>query len=357
MTTTARSDIHRPSAAEFDPQLYDLVFVRDFKPFDGTDGTLPAQREWERARISTLQAQGYQFAAHVGQAHQCGHCGTALRYAALLKREDAHELIHVGETCLGGRFELTKPEFDRLRKQSQLDREQQRLLTAFNALCERFPALAYASYAANVRTALQTEALTLGFTAELNGQDYADYDDWARAQQNASSRTTTAALRYAGLEFHFSVLPDIAHKARQYGNLSEKQAALIEKLTSEMDAKWAAFVARESAPKPETDPAPTGRVQVEGLVIKEDWREGYMGGEVLKISVKLDNGSIVWGSAPSNLLSAPRPSYLIETPYSEGEEGLRGKRIRFTATFEAKPDDPSFAFYKRPVKAEVIASE
>lgn len=346
MTTTARSDIHRPSAAEFDPQRYTLVFVRDFKPSDGLgDGTPFALREWERKQIEALQAQGYRFAEHVGQAHQCGHCGTALRYAALLKRGDAHELIHVGETCLDGRFELTKPEFDRLRKQSQLDREKQRLLTGFNTLCAEHPALTWATYAENIEIGIERDL------AYLNGRKVFGRD--ARFLGTTPDDHRLAS----GTSYATNTLLDLARKGRQYGNLSTKQIEFAERLLGEIEGKVNDYRAKMDAPKPETGPAPTGRVQVEGLVIKEDWREGYMGGEVLKLSIKLDNGSIVWGSAPSNLLSAPRPSYLIETPYSEGEESLRGKRIRFTATFKSKPDDPSFAFYTRPVKAEVIASE
>lgn len=333
--TTTRNDIHRPSAAEFDPQAYEFVDAYDFKPDDGMgDGMTFAERQAHLALIDSYRAQGYKFAVHVGREHKCGHCGAWLRYAALMVREDVKEMIYIGETCLDGRFELTKPEFDRMRKASQLDREQQRLLTAFNEMCAEHPELVWATYAHNIESAMFTVAQDeFGFGAP-------QYDEDGYRTDESKGPDIYMAIIWSGLKFHFEVLPDIARKARQYGSVSDKQFALIARLTDEIEAKWEAFVTKQAAmreAKLNTPVLTAGRQIIEGAVksfktVENDY------GVSFKMLVELADGRRVYGTVPSSI----NPEI--------------GDTVRFTAKVEPKDDDPTFGFYSRPTKAEVVSS-
>jgi hypothetical protein len=301
---TTRTDVHRPSAPEFDPEAYDCrgVFDTCTDPLRGGG----SQRDRLDA-VNALIEAGYRHGP--GSAHQCGHCGANIRYCALLVREDVREFIYVGETCLDGRFELTKGEFDRLRKASGLDRERNRLINAFNELCDQHPALAYATYLRNVYTAVEAE-----------------YGD---------------AARYSGLEWGCGVGPDIARKARQYGSASDKQLALIERIVAEQDAKLIAFEAKQAelAGAPDVEPLSAGRQVIEGVVVARKEESAYFGyteRTVFKMLVKLDGGQRVWGTEPSSI----SPD--------------KGTRVRFTATVTPKEGEPDFGFYSRPTKAEIV---
>lgn len=87
--------------------------------------------------------------------------------------------------------------------------------------------------------------------------------------------------------------------------------------------------------------APVGRVEVEGVVRRVKKEQGYYG-ETFKMLVELDNLSTVWGTLPS-ALAFP--------------EGIEGKRVFFTATFEHAKDDNTHAFFTRPAKAALMTEE
>lgn len=115
---------------------------------------------------------------------------------------------------------------------------------------------------------------------------------------------------------------------------SDKTIEAVEKIVGERELEAA-----------ERRPAPTGRVQVEGEVVSvKSYFSQY--GESIKITVKSDEGFLVWGTAPSTILR------------DVGFDGeLKGSRVRFTATVEPSEDDPSFGFYKRPTKAQLVQEE
>jgi hypothetical protein len=141
------------------------------------------------------------------------------------------------------------------------------------------------------------------------------------------------ALRHASVEageaFDGFVL-DILFKAVKFP-VTERQAAAVGKALERM-AEREAQAAQEEA---EARPVPTGRIVVEGEVLTTKWQDSSFGG-TLKMLVK-GEGWKVWGSVPSGL------------------RGLeKGDKVRFTATVEASEDDPSFGFFKRPTKAEVL---
>lgn len=286
MSTISRTDIHRPSAPEFDPARYTLRGCFDLQPEMN-----PAESAARIATVNAMIAQGYRFAGHSGR---CGHCGHAIRYAALLTH-DSGDMIYVGEDCLDNRFSLSQADFRRLRESAKLNRERVARSAAFDALCDRVPAYAWATYADNIAT-----------TARV---------DWER-----------------------EVLSDLAAKARRYGDPSDKQIAFAESLVTKISDKHDEQIARDAAAAALVSSGvrvPTGRVEVVGEVVSTRFVDNDFGG-TLKMLVLMDSGVKVWGSVPRAI--SPE----------------RGNRVRFTATVTPSDDDPVFGFYSRPTKAELL---
>lgn len=103
---------------------------------------------------------------------------------------------------------------------------------------------------------------------------------------------------------------------------------------------YARYLDREAARAAEAaapaEPAPEGRVVVTGTVVGLKWQESQYG-TTLKWTVRDDRGFRVWGTVPSAL-----------------GEVERGDRVTFTVTLERSRDDETFAFGKRPTKAEFV---
>jgi hypothetical protein len=94
----------------------------------------------------------------------------------------------------------------------------------------------------------------------------------------------------------------------------------------------------EAKPLPEF----AGRAEIEGTIVSASWRETDFGMS-LKIVVRHADGWRVWGSAPASLGS--------------DEAALIGRRVRFSAAVDRSADKPSFGFFKRPTKAELLPAE
>src|SRR4051812_12119849 len=107
--TMTRTDIHRAASADFDPEAYDCFGVFDIAT-EAADfvGPTPAQT------VSRLVTEGWSFSGAPHGGGQCSHCGTRLRYVALMGHRDTKTLMYIGETCLDNRFSLTKGEFQTL---------------------------------------------------------------------------------------------------------------------------------------------------------------------------------------------------------------------------------------------------
>lgn len=297
-----RTDIHRPSAPEFDPEAYDLHGVFDLHP----DYPAPEMAQARLAIVNGLIAQGYRFGSH--GSRQCGHCGhVGIRYAALMIRADVREMIYVGEDCLDNRFDLTKAEFTALRESARLNRERTARRDRVAALVDAHPLLAWLTYPSNV-TGLDSE-------------------------------------------FFYS----IGHKLTAYGELSDRQVAAVERgiiRETERNDRRAAQAAAKRALVDAGVQAPEGRMTVTGQIVSLKEREGYMGGTEWKITVKTDEGWLAWASAPSLLWDAWRDAKAD----MDLEQWLRTQRLTFTVTLTRSDSDPLFAFAKRPAKASLVAA-
>jgi hypothetical protein len=310
--TARRTDIHRPSAPEFDPQDYDCLGVFDLDPEWGDT----ARR---MATVNAQVAQGHTFAGAPHGHAQCSHCGHwPLRYVALMLHRPTGTLLYVGETCLDNRFDgMTKGEFARLRQQAALNRERQSQRARFVELCEQHPDLAYASYARNI-----------GEAGADNGIDCEGSFEW----------TTKTG-------YEIGTLIDIARKAERYGSVSEGQLRFVAKLLDRLTAAEERLAARRREAAEATARGvtlPRGRVTVIGEIVKVATQSNDFGTRLV-MTVKADAGYRVWGTLPAAL-----------DPGQGSLDELRGRRVEFTATLEPSDDDPLFGFIKRPAKARYL---
>lgn len=346
MSTMTRTDIHRPSAPEFDPEGYEFFGCFDLFPdvHDIMAGGLQVSRQQV---VSGLVEQGWRFTSVHG-SNQCGHCGARIRYAALMGHRETKGLIYVGETCLDNRFSLTKGEFDTLRKNAALNRERNAKRERIAALIEQHPALVWASYAHNIASTGGVDEWTTSYSyGEVTFDTQAEAEAWieertARGHHNdyviRGYKTGTTWGEKTRTGWETSTLADIWHKVERYGDVSEKQVAFVESLVARLTTAEERLVEREAkaaAAQAAGVEVPTGRIVVEGEVVSTRWDTNNYG-TVQKMLVQNAAGWKVWGSVPSSI------------------EVDKGSRVRFTATVERSNDDALFGFFKRPNKAEVL---
>lgn len=105
----------------------------------------------------------------------------------------------------------------------------------------------------------------------------------------------------------------------------------------------------EAARKADATEAPEGRTEVEGVIVATKTYENDFG-VTEKMTVLADAGFKVFVTIPSQI-----GSWECNEDGSYTAPAGRGDRVRFTATFERSNDDSTFAFGKRPAKAQIIA--
>jgi hypothetical protein len=122
---------------------------------------------------------------------------------------------------------------------------------------------------------------------------------------------------------------DLRAKLAQYGSLSAAQINLARKLAAE-----AATPAEE---KPKVVMPPSGRVQLEGIILSLKEHEGAYGFQMkMLVEVTTPAGCFrVFGTRPT---ASVTPS--------------KGSRIRFNAMVQ--PKEPGFGYFSKPTSAEVI---
>lgn len=306
MTTAARTDIHRPSAPEFDPAGYYCVGVFDTHPEEGNN----------RERVQAVReqlAEGRSFHGSPHGGHQCGHCGAHLRYVALMVHEATGTLLYVGEQCLENRFEATKGEFAELRALAAAKRKETR--------------------AAHARNEMKAVAL-----AWLNDQHVVTLDRLAEISY-AGNGGLADEDGYAG-----SVLSDMGRKLDAYGPLSERQLLFAVKLVDQAIVaanRAARQLAELKARQASAVAAPEGRLTVSGTVANT-WERDSDYGIQYKMRVETEGGWIAIGTIPAAIVRQ-----------LDDHKDLRGRVISFAATFEPTRDDATAAWFARPSKAVI----
>jgi len=329
-----RTDMHRPSAPEFDPNGYEFRGAFDLRPEPGPYAVFEARRRIEH--VNALLAEGYHFIGVHGMGN-CDHCGAYVRYTALMAHTATKGLIWIGETCLGNRFEsgLSAEEFHRLRKEARLNRERATKDEKLAKVLAEMPADLRAAYDwAGSRPARITGGCSWdGREFKHEGADYEDLTFEERRLRNDKG---------------WNLADDVASNVRRYLEpLSPGRANLLLKLHREhieREAKRAAEaearVAKVAAGT--VIDCPEGRVTVTGKILTvkvED--DPYSEFEPrTRMLVEDDRGFRVWGTMPAAICDCER-----------------GDRVTFAAKVTPKDGDPSFGIYSRPTKARKLETE
>lgn len=288
-----RTDIHRPSAPEFNPENYEFVTCFDLD-------TQYGDRKAQLQVINSYIDKGYRFA---DAGNGCGHCGKMIRYAALMLHTPTMEMLYVGEQCLINRFEsMTKAQFHALREQAKLNKDR----------------------------ASKKERRATFIAEHPEIQTLLDYVD--------SKSTGKDSFGFFGSGFLLSLYDQFQHNAE----LSEKQLAAIapaiereirnEQIAAEREAQHASLVSAGIR-------APQGKVQVTGKILGFKTQESEFYGETLKMIVESVEGWKVYVTAPAGSANANV-----------------GDTVTFSATLTPSQDDVLFAYGKRPTKFSVINS-
>lgn len=286
-----RTDIHRPSADEFDPTDYQFMGCYYLGgPSVAASVLFPAaesDRDRHREALESLKAQGYQPAGVHGW-RRCTHCGAGLSYVALMVHEPTKTYLHISEDCLDNRFELdSKASFQRLRKQIAESRKAGRKAARLAELCDAHPLLIELTY--------------------------------------NQPGTSVSGNNFLG---------DVAGRFIHSGELSEAQIDAVERsLLRGME-----WQAQRDAQQAARKPAPSGRVTVRGTVTSTKQVENDFG-MVWKMGVLSDDGYQVWVSIPREL---------------DDHDIARGMRVEFTARLKPSENDYTFAYGSRPTKASLL---
>ncbi len=292
---SARTDIHRPSAPEFDPT--DYVCVGVFYLGESADqGWTVGCRAMHREAVKNLENQGITRSGVYG-SRQCSHCGASLSYAALMLHEPTKTYLHIGEDCLDNRFELdSKAEFQALRKEQALNRKRMRKADQIAALVAEHPLL----------------------TALL---------DWGTARPYG--------------EF----VVDVGIRFRRDGQLSERQIETVESAITRSIERAHQAAIWENERREAAIVAPLGRCVVTGKVGTMKLVDGYFEDtSTWKMLVVADEGYRVWATVPSSL--------------NDLAPGMR-VRFTATLTLKKGDPNPdtSFVIGTRPTKAEILDNQ
>lgn len=257
-----------------------------------------ARNERADAIIAAAAEDGWTF-LEVHPGAQCDHCGTHLRYVAVMKHHPTRTLIRIGEQCLENRFERATAEFHRLRKEAKLDRERVRL-AEIQAAWMSVPENAEAYEFVTDRIENHND---YGWNMDGGDHAYGVFRSIVRCKGEASERFVAAILRA---------------KQRQ----------------AERDAQQAEYAAQRAA----APDAPEGVLAVTG-VVKTMREDATQFGLVWKMLVEAPEGWAVWSTVPSSLRDA-----------------TVGDVVEFTATLKRSDRDSKFAFANRPRSGRVLSS-
>jgi hypothetical protein len=241
MNTTTRTDVHSPK--NLITEDYELVNC-----FDN-------QTAWAITEYGLTISRKLHADDELGRgANQCHHCGAHIRYFAVLEHTPTGKYIVAGETCVDNRFSRATADFQRLRKQAELDRAQQRIKRAL--------------------------------------------------EQFAADNSDVAFLATGELPESISwnnFVSDISRKLRMYGEISTRQLTAVRDAIQRAEQQNAERAARKAAEATQiTSDVVEGRIEISGEVLSTKWIESQFGSS-LKMLVRDARGFKVFGSVPSSI--------------------------------------------------------
>lgn len=272
-----RTDIHRPSV--FVPGNYTYILsyalpsVMDGYPVPSynVDTVVRLQNE------NTFAATG-----HLGK---CSVCGAAYIYGDVWQHVPTQEFIHIGHDC-ADKYAL------------MADRSEYEL--SLNRL---------------------REATAREISRKVNAEERKAFLDSHPGLEEA-------------LTTDHHIIRDIASRFTQFRTLSDKQVALVLKISNE---------AKNPQPTETHIDAPTGKVTFTGVVVSAKTMEG-MYGVSYKMTVKVTTPAgvwLAWGTIPAAMLES--------VPVTEGGrlQALKGATVEVRATLK-QGNDKHFAITNRP---------
>jgi len=308
-----REDIHKPSSIE--PEDYEYVAEEFMKVEDLGDALVMKE---QREIIAAHRARTGGRYAQVDTSGNCMVCGSVnALYTSLFYYAKANEYVRMGHDCadkcvLGGEFERNafRRKLEDVREAQKGKRKAQALLADAGL------SAAWDIYAAEYDS-LPRDPKT------------------ARAERIVEEFGQTETIpAYAGdLYYEERTVRDIVGKFVRYGSISDPAMNLLRNLTERIpdrDRRNAEWEAKKAADKAAAKPAPTGRVKIEGTVLKVEDRETQFGIRTV-MTVKTDEGWLCWSSVPSGAV--------VE----------KDCRVVFVATVTPSDFDTKFAFGKRPI--------
>jgi hypothetical protein len=193
------------------------------------------------------------------------------------------------------------------------------------------------------------------------------FDAWAADHQDVIQ--ALAAYRHS--EDSSTFLHDLAVQVSDGWNgkpkpLSENQEFAALRTIADISLREKAEEQRKAAARP----APEGRSEISGQIVKISVRDGYAGRIEYKATVRCD-GFAVWVTLPravESWVTANRRKELWDgwkpshgTDYQGASDRwtsiLRGFQISFTADVSRSERDESFGFAKRPIKVSFASPE
>ena len=146
------------------------------------------------------------------------------------------------------------------------------------------------------------------------------------------------SLGVQSLPYEEVTIRDMVSKLVRYGSISDNALGYLRILLGKIPERVQRNAEREAKRKAEKEaaaPCPTGRVKIEGIVLKVEERENpydrFGGGVRTVMTVKANEGYVVWGSVPSGAV--------VE----------KDCKITFVATVTPSENDSKFGFAKRPI--------
>lgn len=345
MTTTRRTDVHRPSA--MDPADYVYVGEADDHESEGSfDFDFDALAE-----LTGVQVQG-EDASQIPWAHVehvsagftgegdriawkytggCDHCGTqGIRYWTFFVHTPSGEVVSVGSRCAS-----------QLGMDSK-EAQARRRAVEYRRVSEKGRAFREASPA-------NDEAVEF-LLAQLEPDHgpgmpfYITGDDGRRV------------LKTIRDDFYASVLRRFLSK----GELSEKQVAAVLRSKARQAERAAEREARDEEmddPEPADVPLTAERITITGRLVATKVQEGDFG-DTVKMLVIDDRGFRVWGTCPSVIIDRAFEQGIEEGRNDGGVkqflDGGMKVRVQFDAKIERSRKDTTFGFFSRPTKAKVI---
>lgn len=314
--TTSRTDTHAPSA--FDPAEYAEVGYIDNHPEEGGC--------WIDSDAHKLS----EYDGNYVNRGRCDHCGAGpLRYAVVFRHDPTQRLVFVGERCASKLALGSRSEYERKQLLAQAIRERQRAEWTAQAPVN-------AEIAAFLRAVSTTDYITFSDDSDdatITGRPF-------REAFPAVSGGTTAFLSSLDSKLH------------RYGNLSDKQVAAVAKIKARND-EWLAQRAAKTAAMEDVAPLIEGKRSIEGEIVSTKIVSNDYG-STLKMLVKLDDGTKVFGSVPVSIEELTYSSIAADGMTVIDGLDLVGQRVAFNATVERSRDDQHFGFFKRPTKARVL---